>query len=179
MWDGRREHRVASMAGRESAAQDDLELLPEASNEALLRHLQLRHGLGLSCTYLGEEVLVVVNPFKATPEPPMAGFANREPCDARPHPFAVADRAYRRMRQTGRAQTILLNGVSGAGKTTVLRQLLRYWAGLQGGAPGARMLDGFELLDPFVRPPVPYRDLESTFPSPCHEQIAHWSAALV
>jgi hypothetical protein len=69
--------------------------------------------------------------------------------------------------------------VSGAGKTTVLRQLLRYWAGLQGGAPGARMLDGFELLDPFVRPPVPYRDLESTFPSPCHEQIAHWSAALV
>ena len=61
-------------------------------------------GLGLSCTYLGEEVLVVVNPFKATPEPRMAGFANREPCDARPHPFAVADRAYRRMRQTGRAQ---------------------------------------------------------------------------
>ncbi|KAG8636839.1 hypothetical protein MANES_15G047900v8 [Manihot esculenta] len=51
-----------------------------------------------------------------------------------PHPFAVADSAYRQMINEGISQAILVSGESGAGKTESTKMLMRYLAYMGGRA---------------------------------------------
>ncbi|KAK6940586.1 Dilute domain [Dillenia turbinata] len=51
-----------------------------------------------------------------------------------PHPFAVADAAYRLMMNEGISQSILVSGESGAGKTESTKLLMRYLAYMGGRA---------------------------------------------
>ncbi|MFS8002589.1 putative myosin ATPase [Helianthus anomalus] len=51
-----------------------------------------------------------------------------------PHPFAVADAAYRVMINEGISQSIFVSGESGAGKTESTNQLVRYLAYMGGRA---------------------------------------------
>ncbi|VAH04752.1 unnamed protein product [Triticum turgidum subsp. durum] len=49
-----------------------------------------------------------------------------------PHPFAMADRAYRLMMNYGTSQAILVSGESGAGKTESTKMLMQYLAFMGG-----------------------------------------------
>ncbi|KAG2327810.1 hypothetical protein Bca52824_010538 [Brassica carinata] len=54
--------------------------------------------------------------------------------DLSPHPFAVADSAYRKMINEGVSQAILVSGESGAGKTESTKMLMQYLAYMGGKA---------------------------------------------
>ncbi|KAF8288821.1 hypothetical protein TcYC6_0029730 [Trypanosoma cruzi] len=57
-----------------------------------------------------------------------------------PHPWATAHNAYREVRESGRNQTILISGESGAGKTEAAKIVLKYLAALstKNGTPEDR-----------------------------------------
>jgi myosin-5 len=53
-----------------------------------------------------------------------------------PHIFSVGAAAYKQLRETGRNQSIVVTGISGAGKTEANKYLLQYlcWRSTQGAA---------------------------------------------
>ena len=83
------------------------------------------------------DILVSVNPFKWI-DPLYAGdvvnyFRNlRDGDEVPPHVFGIASLAFRGLR-TGRMQSILISGESGAGKTEATKKCLQYFATVAGG----------------------------------------------
>lgn len=139
--------RVASLT---EATEDQLDLLRAAGDDdAVVQHLAERYHRGMLYADLGE-VLIVVNPFVPPPKGVCPGtvFANWAADAIRPHPFASADKALRSMRAERRARTVIINGVSGSGKSFVCRQMLDQWASLPGNfAAGRRLVHANRLLD--------------------------------
>ncbi|XP_047269392.1 myosin-6 isoform X1 [Capsicum annuum] len=88
-------------------------------------------------TYTGN-ILIAVNPFRRLPHlydnHMMAQYKGAAFGELSPHPFAVADVAYRLMIDEGVSQSILVSGESGAGKTESTKQLMRYLAYMGGRA---------------------------------------------
>ena len=91
-------------------------------------------------------IITSVNPCTPMPalydEAAMAVQAAPEP--AEPHIFGVADAAYVTLLEEGRNQSIIVSGISGAGKTEAIKYIMRYlcWrsAGGSDGGPGSRPL---------------------------------------
>ncbi|MBA0769727.1 hypothetical protein Gotri_018429, partial [Gossypium trilobum] len=88
-------------------------------------------------TYTGN-ILIAVNPFRRLPHlydsHMMAQYKGAAFGELSPHPFAVADTAYRLMMNEGISQSILVSGESGAGKTESTKLLMRYLAYMGGRA---------------------------------------------
>ncbi|XP_010540938.1 PREDICTED: myosin-14 isoform X2 [Tarenaya hassleriana] len=88
-------------------------------------------------TYTGN-ILIAVNPFRKLPHlynsHMMAQYKGVAFGELSPHPFAVADAAYRLMIHEGISQSILVSGESGAGKTESTKLLMRYLAYMGGRA---------------------------------------------
>ncbi|KAK2648827.1 hypothetical protein Ddye_016316 [Dipteronia dyeriana] len=88
-------------------------------------------------TYTGN-ILIAVNPFRRLPHlydsHMMAQYKGAAFGELSPHPFAVADAAYRLMINDGISQSILVSGESGAGKTESTKLLMRYLAYMGGRA---------------------------------------------
>ncbi|PPD92488.1 hypothetical protein GOBAR_DD10586 [Gossypium barbadense] len=88
-------------------------------------------------TYTGN-ILIAVNPFRRLPHlydsHMMAQYKGAAFGELSPHPFAVADAAYRLMMNEGISQSILVSGESGAGKTESTKLLMRYLAYMGGRA---------------------------------------------
>lgn len=143
---GSSEH-VASIT---DATEDQLDQLRDSSDgDAVVQHLAERYHRGMFYAALGE-ALIVVNPFTPLPNVahPGTGFANWAADAIRPHPFATADRTFRAMRCERRARTVVINGVSGSGKSFVCRQMLDQWANLPGNfVVGRRLVHANLLLD--------------------------------
>ncbi|RID69612.1 hypothetical protein BRARA_C01698 [Brassica rapa] len=103
----------------------------------VLLNLKARYNANEIYTYTGN-ILIAVNPFKRLPHlygnDIMEQYKGSDFGELSPHPFAVADSAYRKMINEGVSQAILVSGESGAGKTESTKMLMQYLAFMGGKA---------------------------------------------
>ncbi|KAL5706508.1 Myosin-6 [Ranunculus cassubicifolius] len=101
----------------------------------VLQNIRSRYDMNEIYTYTGS-ILIAVNPFRRLPHlydsHMMEQYKGADFGELSPHPFAVADAAYRLMINGGISQSILVSGESGAGKTESTKMLMRYLAYMGG-----------------------------------------------
>ncbi|KAH0869000.1 hypothetical protein HID58_076022 [Brassica napus] len=116
---------------------DDMTRLAYLHEPGVLQNLHSRYDINEIYTYTGS-ILIAVNPFRRLPHlyssHMMAQYKGAALGELSPHPFAVADAAYRQMINDGVSQSILVSGESGAGKTESTKLLMRYLAYMGGRA---------------------------------------------
>ncbi|KAG1361430.1 putative Myosin-8 [Cocos nucifera] len=116
---------------------DDMTKLAYLHEPGVLQNLRSRYDINEIYTYTGG-ILIAVNPFRKLPHlydsHMMEQYKGAAFGELAPHPFAVADAAYRLMRNEGVSQSILVSGESGAGKTESTKMLMRYLAYMGGRA---------------------------------------------
>ncbi|XP_027367065.1 myosin-6-like [Abrus precatorius] len=119
---------------------DDMTKLAYLHEPGVLDNLRSRYDINEIYTYTGN-ILIAVNPFIKLPHlydsHMMAQYKGAGFGELSPHPFAVADAAYRLMINEGISQSILVSGESGAGKTESTKLLMRYLAYMGGRASAA------------------------------------------
>lgn len=108
----------------------DLVLLDPLTEESLVQTLQERFRRHEIYTYIGN-VVISVNPYQSlpiyTPEK-VEEYHNCSFFAVKPHIYAIADDAYRSLRDRDRDQCILITGESGAGKTEASKLVMSYVA---------------------------------------------------
>ncbi|XP_054253121.1 unconventional myosin-Ia isoform X2 [Indicator indicator] len=112
------------------AAVGDLVLLDPLTEESLLQTLQERFRRGDIYTYIGN-VVISVNPYRSLPIYGPEAVQEYHNCNffaVKPHIYAIADDAYRSLRDRDRDQCILITGESGAGKTEASKLVMSYVA---------------------------------------------------
>ncbi|AAB80627.1 Strong similarity to Arabidopsis myosin MYA1 (gb/Z28389) [Arabidopsis thaliana] len=116
---------------------DDMTKLAYLHEPGVLLNLKCRYNANEIYTYTGN-ILIAVNPFKRLPHlygsETMKQYKGTAFGELSPHPFAVADSAYRKMINEGVSQAILVSGESGAGKTESTKMLMQYLAYMGGRA---------------------------------------------
>ncbi|KAJ7972561.1 Myosin [Quillaja saponaria] len=116
---------------------DDMTKLAYLHEPGVLENLRSRYDINEIYTYTGN-ILIAVNPFRRLPHlydsHMMTQYKGADFGELSPHPFAVADAAYRLMINDGISQSILVSGESGAGKTESTKLLMRYLAYMGGRA---------------------------------------------
>ncbi|XP_058101304.1 myosin-6-like [Magnolia sinica] len=116
---------------------DDMTKLAYLHEPGVLQNLRARYDMNEIYTYTGN-ILIAVNPFRRLPHlydsHMMEQYKGASFGELSPHPFAVADAAYRLMMNEGVSQSILVSGESGAGKTESTKMLMRYLAYMGGRA---------------------------------------------
>nr|DBA32865.1 TPA: hypothetical protein GDO54_000620 [Pyxicephalus adspersus] len=112
----------------------DMILLDALSEDSLLQNLKERFKNDEIYTYIGN-VVISVKPYKQlsiyTPEK-IEEYRNSVLYQLKPHIYAVADEAYKSLRDRDRDQCILITGESGAGKTEASKLVMSYVAAVCG-----------------------------------------------
>ncbi|NWY52503.1 MYO1A protein, partial [Chionis minor] len=114
----------------DAAAVGDLVLLDPLTEESLLHTLQERFSRSDIYTYIGN-VVISVNPYRSLPIYTPEKVQEYHDCNffaVKPHIYAIADDAYRSLRDRDRDQCILITGESGAGKTEASKLVMSYVA---------------------------------------------------
>ncbi|XP_051129852.1 myosin-6-like isoform X2 [Andrographis paniculata] len=123
-----------------SCGVDDMTRLSYLHEPGVLCNLRCRFDMNEIYTYTGS-ILIAVNPFQRLPHlynnHMMEQYKGVPLGELSPHPFAIADGAYRQMVNEGISQAILVSGESGAGKTESTKMLMRYLA-YMGGRVGTK-----------------------------------------
>ncbi|KAG6732379.1 hypothetical protein I3842_01G174300 [Carya illinoinensis] len=116
---------------------DDMTKLAYLHEPGVLQNLRCRYDINEIYTYTGN-ILIAVNPFRRLPHlydsHMMQQYKGAAIGELSPHPFAIADAAYRLMINEGISQSILVSGESGAGKTESTKMLMQYLAYMGGKA---------------------------------------------
>jgi myosin I len=89
-----------------------------------------RYQAGKIYTYIGE-VAISVNPYRAMNiygNEFINKYKGRELFENPPHVYAIADAAYRVLRQQNKNTCIMISGESGAGKTEASKIIMKYIA---------------------------------------------------
>ncbi|KAH9650524.1 Myosin2 [Citrus sinensis] len=114
---------------------DDMTKLAYLHEPGVLQNLRCRYDVNEIYTYTGN-ILIAVNPFRKLPHlydnHMMEQYKGASLGELSPHPFAIADSAYRLMINEGMSQSILVSGESGAGKTESTKMLMQYLAYMGG-----------------------------------------------
>jgi len=130
--------------------------LTELTEATVLTNIERRYMDNKMYTFTGN-ILLAVNPYERLPiyeEQYMARFPDVAISKAEPHVFASAEEAYQRIRKDRRAQSIVVSGESGAGKTETNKYLMRYLAwrsrGGKGGTGGADLANAILQSNPIL-----------------------------
>ncbi|KAG5676510.1 hypothetical protein PVAND_006341 [Polypedilum vanderplanki] len=108
----------------------DFVLLDEITLEKFMQNLQKRYQAGKIYTYIGE-VAISVNPYRVMNiygNDYINKYKNRELFENPPHIYAIADAAYRDLRQQNKDTCIVISGESGSGKTEASKIIMKYIA---------------------------------------------------
>ncbi|XP_041056650.1 unconventional myosin-Ib isoform X2 [Carcharodon carcharias] len=112
----------------------DSVLLEPLTEDTFLENLKNRFDHSEIYTYIGS-VVISVNPYRQlpiyTPEK-VEEYRNRNFYELSPHIYALADEAYRSLRDQDKDQCILITGESGAGKTEASKLVMSYVAAVCG-----------------------------------------------
>ncbi|XP_033965324.1 unconventional myosin-Ib isoform X4 [Pseudochaenichthys georgianus] len=112
----------------------DMVLLEPLSEDSFIANLRNRFDHNEIYTYIGS-VVISMNPYRSlpifTPEK-VEEYRNRNFYELSPHIYALADEAYRSLRDQDKDQCILITGESGAGKTEASKLVMSYVAAVCG-----------------------------------------------
>ncbi|EFC37173.1 myosin [Naegleria gruberi] len=128
----------AKKAKQKQAGIDDMVLLPKLSENEVMENLKKRHGSDVIYTYIGN-VLISVNPFKQIPifdQNFIDQYNGKYPYEEPPHVYALAETAYKNMKNNGDSQCVIISGESGAGKTEASKLIMQYIAAVSGDGVG-------------------------------------------
>ncbi|CUS20790.1 LAQU0S01e14708g1_1 [Lachancea quebecensis] len=113
---------------------EDLTSLSYLNEPAVLHAIKARYGQLNIYTYSGI-VLIATNPFDRVEQlysqDMIQAYAGRRKGELEPHLFAIAEEAYRLMKNDKQNQTIVVSGESGAGKTVSAKYIMRYFASVE------------------------------------------------
>ncbi|KAI9746521.1 MAG: Myosin type-2 heavy chain 1 [Claussenomyces sp. TS43310] len=131
-------------------ASDDLTNLSHLNEPAVLQAIRLRYSQKEIYTYSGI-VLIATNPFARVDSLYVPGmvqvYAGKQRATQAPHLFAIAEEAFADMLRSGRNQTIVVSGESGAGKTVSAKYIMRYFATRESpDQPGKRTKRGADAM---------------------------------
>ncbi|KAK9291324.1 hypothetical protein L1049_019269 [Liquidambar formosana] len=132
---------------------DDMRNLAYLHEPGVLQNLKSRYGINVIYTYTGN-MLIAVNPCRKLPylydKNMMEQYKRADFGELSPHPFAIADAAYRGMINGGKNQSVLVSGESGAGKTETAKQIMRYLAYMgEGRVIEQQVLESNPVLEAF------------------------------
>ncbi|XP_041036145.1 unconventional myosin-Ib-like isoform X2 [Carcharodon carcharias] len=108
----------------------DMVLLDPLTDESLLSNLKKRFSSDEIYTYIGS-VVVSINPYKGLPiycQENINKYRNCNLYELSPHIYAIADEAYRSLRDRDKDQCVLITGESGSGKTEASKLVMSYIA---------------------------------------------------
>lgn len=110
---------------------DDLILLRNPNEESITTVLENRYKEDLIHTYIGP-VCVSLNPYKKIKDlysnETKHAYHSHYPYELAPHLYSLAEDAYRTMKDSGRPQTVIISGESGAGKTEASKIMMEFIA---------------------------------------------------
>ncbi|XP_061697287.1 unconventional myosin-Ib isoform X1 [Syngnathoides biaculeatus] len=112
----------------------DMVLLEPLSEDSFLENLRKRFDHNEIYTYIGS-VVISMNPYRSLPiysPEKVEEYRNRNFYELSPHIYALADEAYRSLRDQDKDQCILITGESGAGKTEASKLVMSYVAAVCG-----------------------------------------------
>nr|XP_020450317.1 unconventional myosin-Ib isoform X2 [Monopterus albus] len=112
----------------------DMVLLEPLSEDSFLENLKKRFDHSEIYTYIGS-VVISMNPYRSLPiytPDKVEEYRNRNFYELSPHIYALADEAYRSLRDQDKDQCILITGESGAGKTEASKLVMSYVAAVCG-----------------------------------------------
>lgn len=112
----------------------DMVLLEPLSEDSFLDNLRKRFDHSEIYTYIGS-VVISLNPYRSLPiytPDKVEEYRNRNFYELSPHIYALADEAYRSLRDQDKDQCILITGESGAGKTEASKLVMSYVAAVCG-----------------------------------------------
>ena len=113
---------------------EDLTSLSYLNEPAVLHAIKKRYSQLNIYTYSGI-VLIATNPFDRVDQlysqDMIQAYAGKRRGEMEPHLFAIAEEAYRLMKNDKQNQTIVVSGESGAGKTVSAKYIMRYFASVE------------------------------------------------
>ena len=114
------------------------------NDPSVLWNLRYRYEHEKIYTYTGY-ILIAINPYKSIPglysDELMYDYKGKSIGSLDPHVYAIADHSFRAMKNSRTAQSVIISGESGAGKTETSKIVMRYLS-IVGGRLGQ---DGLEM----------------------------------
>ncbi len=150
-----------------SMLHDDLVLLEDLCEGMVLHNLRERYLKDQIYCGVGS-ILIAINPFKRLPlyTPDIIEKYNKRGNKVMPpHPFDIADKAYKTLLEVEKNQSILVSGESGAGKTETTKQCLMFLAEVAGSKANIeqRVLSVNPILEAFGNAKTLRNDNSSRF----------------
>ncbi|KAJ8609232.1 hypothetical protein CTAYLR_008056 [Chrysophaeum taylorii] len=139
---------VSAMDGETDVTVEDLVQMEAVTVPAIIDTLRVRFAADKIYTGIAD-ILVAINPFQWIDDAYGESEIAKAKSDPRapPHPFKTAVNAYAGLRDTGKAQAILISGESGAGKTEATKQCLKMLGDRAGSAVDDKLFSTSPVLE--------------------------------